>query len=194
MASARSISLDKMVQAVEDVRVRLIRVASALSDARVAYAVVGGNAVAAWVSSVDPAAVRNTRDVDVLLRREDLPRAIEALEADGFVHRQVAGIDMFLDGPAGRARDAVHIVFAREKVRPGEMEANPDVDDSSEADRFRVISLAALVRIKLTAFRDKDRMHLRDLIDVGLVDDSWPSRLPNELARRLGLLLNDPNG
>ena len=27
--------------------------------------------------------------------------------------------------------------------------------------------------MKLTSFRDKDRTHLRDLISVGLVDESW---------------------
>ena len=41
------------------------------------YAVVGGNAVAAWVSRVDQAAVRNTQDVDIVLRRADLAAARE---------------------------------------------------------------------------------------------------------------------
>jgi len=35
---------------------------------------------------------------------------------------------------------------------------------------FRVLSLEALVRMKLTSYRDKDRMHLRDMLDVGLID------------------------
>jgi hypothetical protein len=48
------------------------------------------------------------------------------------------------------------------------------------------------VRIKLTAFRDKDRTHLRDLIDVGLVDGGWPARLPESLADRLRQLLENP--
>ena len=43
-----------------------------LEEAGVPYAVIGGNAVAAWVSRVDKAAVRNTQDVDILLRREEL--------------------------------------------------------------------------------------------------------------------------
>ena len=76
----------------------------------------GGNAVAAWVSRVDEAAVRNTQDVDILLRREDLERAKAALAAAGFVFRHVKSVDMFLDGPGAKARDAIHVVFAREKV------------------------------------------------------------------------------
>jgi hypothetical protein len=58
---------------------RLMRATTALDGARILYAVVGGNAVAAWVSRMDEAAVRNTRDVDLLLRREDLAAAKSAL-------------------------------------------------------------------------------------------------------------------
>ena len=48
--------------------------------------------------------------------------------------------------------------------------------------------------MKLTAFRDKDRMHLRDMIDVELVDESWCGRLLPELAARLKELIDNPNG
>ena len=46
--------------------------------------------------------------------------------------------------------------------------------------------------MKLASFRDKDRMHLRDLINVNLVDDSWLSRLPPALRLRLKELLDNP--
>jgi len=187
-------SLERIVSAVEKVRQRLLRAAAALRAADVPYAVAGGNAVALWVSRVDEAAVRNTRDVDVLVRREDFGAAQTALESAGFVHRRVAGIEVFLDGPAAKPRDAVHIVFANEKVRPQEPLPNPDVSESEDAGLFRVIALDALVRIKLTAFRDKDRTHLRDLMDVGLVDAQWLDRLPTVLADRLRQLLENPEG
>src|SRR5688572_29439735 len=109
---------ERMVSAVEKVRERLRRAAQALADAGIPYAVAGGNAVAAWVGEVDEAAVRNTQAVDILLRRADLDRAKEALAKAGFIYRHAASIDMFLDGPGAKARDAVHIVFAGEKVRP----------------------------------------------------------------------------
>jgi hypothetical protein len=189
-----SFSLDRMVNAVEKVRQRLLRATAVLEASEVPYAVAGGNAVAAWVSRIDEAAVRNTQDVDILVRRGDLDRAKAALESAGFVYGHVAGMDVFLDGPSAKARDAVHIVFANEKVRPDEPIANPDVTESEPADHYRVMALDALVRVKLTAFRDKDRVHLRDLIDVGLIDATWKSRLLPELASRLQSLLDTPNG
>lgn len=185
-------SLDRMVSAVEKVRKRLLRATAALESAAIPYAVAGGNAVAVWVSRVDEAAVRNTPDVDVLIRRDDLSRATEALERAGFIYRRAAGLDLFLDGADAKARDAVHLVFANEKVRPTETLNNPDVGESEQADHFRVLSLEALVRVKLTAFGDKDRVHLRDLIGVGLIDASWPTRFPPELASRLQAILADP--
>ena len=68
------VSWERMSNAVEKVRLRLLRATTALGQARVPYAVAGGNAVAAWVSRVDEAAVRNTQDVDIILRRADLPQ------------------------------------------------------------------------------------------------------------------------
>src|SRR5438270_5677568 len=156
-------SLDRMENAVEKVRQRLLKAADALRARDVPYAVAGGNAVALWVSRVDEAAVRNTQDVDILIRRSDFATAKAALEAAGFMYRHVAGIDVFLDGPSAKPRQGVHLVFANEKVRPHEPVANPDVAESEDAGAFRVLSLDALVRIKLTGFRDKDRTHLRDL-------------------------------
>jgi hypothetical protein len=188
------VSWERMIRAVEKVRERLRRAAAALEAAGVPYAVAGGNAVAAWVSRVDEVAVRNTQDVDFLLRRADLSAAIAAMTQAGFYHRHMAGIDMFLDGPKAGVRDAVHLVFAAEKVRPDYPEPAPDVAESEATGPFRLLSLDALVRMKLTSFRDKDRMHLRDLIDVGLVNASWVPRLPAELGVRLQSLLDNPEG
>ncbi|HTA28970.1 MAG TPA: hypothetical protein VK731_00720, partial [Candidatus Cybelea sp.] len=64
-ATYAEVSWERMSNAVERVRLRLLRAASALAQARILYAVAGGNAVAAWVSRVDEAAVRNTQDVDI---------------------------------------------------------------------------------------------------------------------------------
>ena len=188
------VSWERMSNAIEKVRQRLLRAAQALEKAKVAYAVAGGNAVAAWVSRVDETAVRNTPDVDILLRRTDLPAARLALEQAGFVYRHAASMDMFLDGPDAKARDAVHIVFASEKVRPEYTITAPDVSDSEETETFRLVSLEALVKMKLTSFRDKDRVHVRDMIEVGLVDASWLNRLPASLQPRLQELLDHPEG
>jgi hypothetical protein len=183
-----------MMGAMDLVRDRLLRAVSALEASKIAYAVVGGHAVAAWVSSVDPTAVRGTVDVDILIRRSDLGPTRNALEASGFIYRHVAGMDVFLDGPNGVVRTGVHLVFANEKVHPDEPVANPDVADSEQAPLFRVLTLEALARVKLTAFRDKDRTHLRDLLEVGLIDATWVTRFPVALGGRLQTLIDTPNG
>ncbi len=183
-----------MIRAVEKVRERMLRATQALEKAGVPYAVCGGNAVAAWVSTVDEAGVRNTRDVDILLRRSDLDNAKVALGAAGFVHHFSFGVDMFLDGPDATPRDAVHVVFAGEKVKPHDEFATPEVTDSETTPSFRVTSLEALVRMKLTAFRDQDRTHIRDFMVVGLVNAEWLKKLPPSLAARLKQLLDTPGG
>ncbi len=194
------VSWERMAQGIEDVRNRLERAAAALAKTGVRYAVVGGNAVAAWVSRVDASAVRNTRDVDILLRREDMERARVALEAAGFVHRRVASLgkaaamDVFLDGPDAKVRDAVRVLWAGEKAVPDAIEPSPELGETESVDGFELIPLADLLRMKLTSFRDKDRMHLRDLASVGLVDESWMERFPTALAERLRVILDDPEG
>ena len=185
--------LDRMERAVEKVRERLLRATTALGDANVRYAVIGGNAVAAWVATVDEAAVRNTRDVDILLDRADLDLARRVLEDAGFIYRHSAGIDLFVDGEGGKARDAVHVVFAREKVRP---EYELPAPDATETEHFpegmRVLALTALVRMKLTSFRWRDRVHLLDLIEVGLVGEHDLSLVPPKLSARLRECLENP--
>ncbi len=184
----------RMERAVEKVQERLERTAATLENSGIPYAITGEQAVRAWVAQADEAAVRTTRDVDILLRRADWPAAIEAMQAAGFVYRHAKSIDMFLDGPGAKARDAVHVLFAGEKVRPDDPVPAPDVSESENIQRHRTLKLDALVRMKLTSFRDKDRMHLRDMLDVELVDPSWCQRLPPELAARLQELLDNPEG
>jgi hypothetical protein len=181
----RPFSWERMTAAVEAVHQRACRAAAALQQAGVPCLIVGGHAVAAWVARVDQEAVRNTKDVDLLVRREDFPQVIEALQAVGFIHRNVAGVDMFLDGPEGSVRSAIHVVFAAEKVRADYLLPLPDVTESEPGPDFPVPTLDALVRMKLTSFRLKDKVHLLDMLEVGLINESWCSRFPPELGARL---------
>jgi hypothetical protein len=129
-----------------------------------------------------------------------MERAREALESAGFVHRRVASLgkaaamDVFLDGPNAKVRDAVHVLWAGEKPVPEAIEATPELGETERGDGFELIPLEGLVRMKLSAFRDKDRMHLRDLLSVGLIDESWVPRFSPELASRLQMILDDPEG
>jgi hypothetical protein len=185
---------ERAALAAEKVKERLYRATAALERAGVPYAVIGGNAVAEWVGRVDEDAVRNTRDVDILLRRSDLEAAKAALAPAGFVYVRSFEVDMFLDGPNGRPTQAVHLIFAGETVRENDLAKTPDVSDSEPAAGYRVLTLESLVRMKLTSFRLIDQVHLQDLIGVGLIDNSWPARFPPELAARLQQILDNPNG
>lgn len=186
--------LERMVLAVEKVRDRLQRSTAALEAASIPYAVIGGNAVAAWVSKVDPGAARNTVDVDLMINRSDLEAAKAALAKADFVYRQLLGVNMFLDGPDGRPSDGVHVLFAGEKVRQHYSAPAPQLKFDQSHDTYSLLDLEPLVAMKLTSFRDKDRTHLRDLIGVGLIDRTWLTSFPPELAVRLKELLDNPDG
>ncbi len=194
MTSTSLIGWERALMAAEKVKERLRRATKALEQAGVAYAVAGGNAVAEWVGRVDDGAVRNTKDVDLLIRRHDLPVVQVALESAGFVYRHVWGVDTFIDGPDGKPCAGVHLLFAGEKVRTADEYPSPDLAESEPAADFRVVSLDALVQMELQSWRVEDRMLLRDLIDVGLINATWPTRFPSPLAARLQHLLENPHG
>lgn len=185
--------LDRMERAVAKVRERLLRATAGLNRVGVPYAVVGGNAVASWVATIDEGAVRTTRDIDLLVRRADLPAITAALEQAGFMRDELLEIIMFRDGPEGKPSEAVHLLFAGEKTRPDHLLPAPEIQTVQDPANFRVIALEALVEMKLMSNRDKDRTHLRDLIGVGLIDPSWLPKLPPELAAQLKQILDTPD-
>jgi hypothetical protein len=117
----------------------------------------------------------------------------DAMIAAGFHHRNVSGLDMFVEHPDASTRDAVHVVFVGRVERPGD-EPNPDIEPMVRADDFRTIALQTLVQMKLNANRRKDQVHLLDLVSLGLIDPSWTPRFQEPLRSRLIELLNDPDG
>jgi hypothetical protein len=183
---------NRMERAVEKVNELLRKTVRILEDAKVPYAVIGGHAVRAWVAQVDEAALRTTRDVEILVRPSDLPALTDAMTAAGFHHRNTSGLDMFVEHPDASARDAVHVLLVGNIERGGE--PNPDIEPAARANDFQTIALETLVRMKLNAFRDKDRVHLRDMISVGMIDATWLDKYPKHLRIRLEELLNDPDG
>jgi hypothetical protein len=185
--------LDRMERAVMKVRERLLRATAALHAAGIPYAVVGGNAVASWVATVDEGAIRNTRDVDLLVRRSDLTAITQALDASGFVRDELLDVVMFRDGPEGKPSEAIHLLFAGEKTRPEHLLPAPEIRTVNDPANFAVIALDSLLEMKLMSNRRKDQVHVLDLIGVGLVDRSWLSRFPAELSARLQQLFDTPD-
>lgn len=184
---------DRAVAAVEAVRKRLLRTVESLERAGIPYGVIGAHAVAEWVSRVDESAIRNTPNVDVLIDRSDFEATTAALQAAGFTYR-LAGLHSFIEGLTGKERNGVHVLFAGEKVKEEDLLPAPCLAQTEDVGDFRVIGLEALVQMKLVSFRTIDRVHLRDMIDVGLIDATWPARLPPTLGTRLQALLDDPGG
>jgi hypothetical protein len=181
---------EKYLMAMDEVTRRLERISKAFSDSAIPFALVGGQAVALWVATKDPSAVRTTKDVDILLRRNDLARARAAALSVDLDYFETMGVGMFLERTNPNPRHGVHLLWAGEKVRPEDLIESPPIANSVELEAGKpVVALNGLVAMKLMANRDQDRVHVRDLISVNLVGRDMLPGLPAELANRLEALL-----
>lgn len=184
--------MEAVLEYQEAVRRRMITAARVLDESGIPYAIIGGNAVAHYVGRVSLSAVRGTADVDLLLSRADLNRAKESLGRKGFKYRYAAGVHKFLDG--SKAREGVHAIMAGEKVRAEYLAAAPTLGEVERAEGgFAVIPFAKLVEMKLTSYGLKDKVHLLDMIGVGLLPGDVMEKLPEVLRGRLQVLLDDPD-
>jgi len=174
------------VMAVDRVEKRLRRVTAALDGANIDYAVIGGNAVATWVARVDEGATRATKDVDLLVNKADLEMITKAMERLSFKRVDMRGLVLFIDPDEPSKRSGVHLVWAGELVRPSYPCSAPSLHEVvRDPEGFFVLALPALVRMKLTSFRDIDRVHIADMLRVGLIDERLEHSLPDPLPRRL---------
>jgi hypothetical protein len=187
--------LDRMVRAAKAVESRQRRSTDALQGARLPHALCGSNATSAWITSVDESGVRQARNVELVLLRQDFVAATSALQAGGFVQASRDGQIRFLDGPEGRWRDAVEITFGGEQVSNKAAQfTTPSPTDVCLICGYNVLPLESLVTFQLARQRLDDLVDVRDMIDVGLLDRSWAARLPGELGTRLQELLDNPDG
>jgi len=161
------------------------RVNEAFVSAGLGYRVVGTLAAYLYVEEREPDAGRLTKDIDICVRREDLPEIAEAVAPFGLQHRHVAGVDMLVQVNQPSARRAVHLVFAGEKVRPDYSEPAPQLGTAHVIQGVPLIGLADLIRMKLTSFRLRDQTHLKDLDEVGLITGEIERELPEALRSRL---------
>ncbi len=162
------------------------RLAAALGSAGIPYRVIGGYAVFTYVDRVDPLKARLTADLDIIVDRADLERISKAAEPFGFRFRHVAGIDMLVDAAEPRARSAVHMIFVREKVRPEYVEPVPDFSEPTRTPEGVLLApVGDILRMKLTSFRMKDRVHVQDMDSVGLITPEIEAALPEVLRARL---------
>ncbi len=170
---------------VEQLFDRIKQLHSLLTTAGIPYRIVGGMAVFMHVSERDPLRARLTADVNATLERRYLTKVIEAARKVGWVYRPVEGVDMLVDGEQPNARSTVHLVFLHEKVRPEYEEAVPASRAVETREGILLAPVEDLVRMKLTSFRLKDRVHIQDMDAVGLIGAEMEAGLPELLRARL---------
>lgn len=161
------------------------RVEKAFGAAGIEYRVVGGLAAYLYVEEAEADAGRLTKDIDIVVRREDLRRIAEAVEPFGLEYRHVAGVDMLVQKGQPSARRAVHMIFEGEKVRPEYSEPVAKLGEARTIQGIPVVPLADLVTMKLTSFRIKDQAHLKDLDEQKLITPEIEAALPAVLRERL---------
>jgi hypothetical protein len=166
----------------------LERIAAPLAAEKIPYELIGGGAVMVQVNRVDPSAIRNTKDIDIMIHRADLDRIKEVAQQHGFTFRHSAGLDMLLPHGETQARNAVLLIFTGEKVKASQALPNPPLRPehlSIHGVEVAVIPVADLVQMKLSNNRDIDRVHVRDLDSVGLITAAVEHALPPVLRARL---------
>jgi hypothetical protein len=160
---------------VEQLFDRIQQLHSMMTPAGIPYRIVGGMAVYTHVYEQDPLRARLTADVDAAIDRGGLPSIVAVAEKEGLVHRHVAGVDMLVDKENPRARSAIHLVFV----------TGLDNAPIFTREGFAVAAVVDLVRMKLTSYRLKDRVHIQDLDGAGLITAEIEAGLPEALRMRL---------
>jgi hypothetical protein len=166
----------------------LHKITNALTADLIPHEVIGGLAVLIHVEEANPEQTALTRDVDLLVHRSDLERVKFAAAKHGFRFRHVAGVDMLIFGDTESARNAVHLIFSGEKVRPSYLVPAPPIEPERKnihGKEVMVIPVADLARMKLTSFRLKDQVHIKSMDTVGLITDAVERQLTPELFSRL---------
>lgn len=137
-------------------------IVTALRDAGVDFEVVGGVAVNAHIFSLHRSRSFVTRDIDVLIHRNDLERAARAAEP----------LDL---------AEAVHLLFVGEKSKSTQPFPHPELHPEQKLlfdITIPVAPLRDLLHMKLNSLRPKDITHLESLDDVGLITAALERQLP----------------
>ena len=166
----------------------LDQIVKVLTEAGVPFAVVGGMAVNAHlVSSQQGSRAFVTRDIDLLVERNDLANIVQAAEAAGYTARKIMGGHMLIR-PGQQPGEAVHLVFAGEKSRSDHPLSHPPVRAENKhlfGIDVPVAALSDLVQMKLNSYRAKDLVHLQTLDASGLLTPQLERQLPAVLKQRL---------
>lgn len=166
------------------------RVINVLTGAGADYRIIGGISVFLHIAQVDPTHARLSRDIDIAVHREDLPRIEESAARNGFDFRREwkRGQETFTlyDRQDDKRRSHVHLIMAGEKARADHPAAVPPFGDVClTTDGVKIAPLQDVVQMMLTSYRLKDRVHLQDMDSSGLITPDVEARLPEVLRNRL---------
>ena len=145
----------------------LHKITDTLSIEGISYELIGGLAVLVHVEEANPEYTTLTRDVDLMVCRSDLERIKEIDAKNGFRFR---------------------LVFSGERVRPEQAMPNPPIAPEKKrihGKEIMIIPVPDLLRMKLSSYRDKDRVHVRSMDAAGLITPETEGKLSNDLLARL---------
>ncbi len=167
----------------------LERILTVLREANVPFEVVGGVAVNAHVLGVRRSRSFVTRDIDVLVQRQDLDKIVTAAQSAGYAGRRIVGGFMLIR-PQQDPEEAVHLLFVGEKPRSTHPLPNPSIHpEEKHLPSFGLLipvaPLRDLVQMKLNSFRPKDETHLETLDKCELITPAMEADLPAVLRERL---------
>jgi hypothetical protein len=167
----------------------LERIVTVLRQAGVPFEVVGGVAVNAHIVTVRRSRTFVTRDIDLLVQRDDLQKIVAAAEGAGYAGRKIIGGFMLIR-PGQEPEEAVHLLFTGEKARSSHPLPNPSLHpEEKHLPQFGlsvpVARLRDLIQMKLNSCRPKDEAHLEILDKCGLITPAIESELPEVLRERL---------
>jgi hypothetical protein len=175
---------NSFIQSMEDTQQkiynRLAKIAKVLGDLKVDYAVIGGNAMIAWMEAKGMES-RSTRDVDLMLRKKDFPRIRAALDKQGYEYIKSGSMSLFFDTKEGserKVKNCIHLVYSGEKIKENTL---PKLE-YAEFKGMKVATIDNLVRMKVAAARLKDGEHLQDLINAGYTTKSKVMKLAEKMT------------
>ena len=136
----------------------------AFASAGLEYRVIGGLAAYLYVEEQEPDAGRLTKDIDIIVRREDLAAISKAVEPFGLQYRHASDIDKLVQTGQPSTRRAAHMIFGE----PGTCRILQGVRLTPPED---------LIRMQLASFQLDDEVNLKDLDEAGVITPEIESTL-----------------
>lgn len=170
----------------------LERIVQVFRESGVAFELVGGVAVNAHVLATRRSRSFLTRDIDLLMHESDLGPLLHSAASAGYKGRKIMG-GYALVLPDQDLEEAVHILFVGKKPRSSYPAPNPPLRPEEKTIYGLTVPVAPvrdLLLMKLNSVRDKDKVQLQILEQVGLITNEIVSTLPDELHARLNELRN----